>query len=95
MPVPRTEMESVVTMPWNDDEGTVSTTDPAHARAMEKRGLKPHRVSFEDAACTIPVAWVYRFPASWFKLPSPKKRIGEEQRARTGERMRKAHEPAL
>jgi hypothetical protein len=53
---------------WSDTEMTFSTSDPAHYRKMLKHGAKPSLVSIIDGE---EVAWVFKLPADWFKLPRP------------------------
>jgi hypothetical protein len=56
---------------WSDTEMTFSTSDPAHYRKMLKHGAKPSLVSIIDGE---EVAWVFKLPADWFRLPRPKKK---------------------
>lgn len=107
MPIPRDEQETVITWLWASDRMTLSTTNPAHCRSMQKLGYEPIRTSripvkwrdVENAKTKVvtrepleweDTAWTFDLPAEYFKLPRPKKRVGDEQRARLSERMKGA-----
>jgi hypothetical protein len=85
----REEWETIIRLGWGESEMTLSTTDPKHARYMEKLGIEPYKVTCIDGSTS---SWVYKLPADHFKLPRPKKRVSESQRVAAGERMRKMRE---
>jgi hypothetical protein len=101
MSVPRDEMESTIRLGYYDDELVFNTTNPAHARHMDRLGVKPFSVSrvataWEEVSVKRKgevvvergnpiewdeVAWTFKVPADWFKLPRPKRQVSEAQRA--------------
>lgn len=85
MPITLAEQETVIRVGARDTELTVSTTNPAHARQIERRGFTPERVGTSEGK---PVAWTFRMPAEYFVLPRPKRRVSESQRAAAAERLK-------
>ena len=83
MPIPREEQESVQTCGYGQETMTFATTNPAHARHMQRLGVKPDRVSHIDRE---PVAWTFVCPAAWFALPRPKRKVSDSERQARSER---------
>lgn len=90
MPVPREEMETVISQPWDEYKTIIiSTTDPAEMRRLVGLGLKPHRISYADEKCTEPMSWTFHAPGDWTVTCRPKKQVSEETRIARAETMRK------
>lgn len=83
MGVKRKAYDTTVNILRGDKEGIFSTSNPAHMRHMQRLGVEPHSVSFMDDK---PVAWVFKFPSEWFKLPKGKKRVSDATKAKMRER---------
>lgn len=104
MPLVREEQETTVNWEYASDTITVSTSYPPHMRALVKLGYEPKvsrvvtkwdvsedkkgRVT-QTPAETDEVTWTFTLPSEYFKLPRPKRRVSEEQRAARSERMRR------
>lgn len=84
MALSREEQETIIRLGYNDENLTLTTTNPAHARRMEKMGFVADVSKIGGEA----VSWIFRLPGDHFKLPRPKKKLSDLQRQAAAERMR-------
>lgn len=79
------ERETIVNVNSESDICYVHTRIPKHYRFLERRGVKPKTIHKDSEGNEY--AWDFALPLAWFKMPSPKKHVGEAQRKAAGERM--------
>lgn len=81
----RAEREHIVRI--SDDQAeplTFYTHSETWAKRLQAKGAKLKRVSSVEGRET---AWTLECPRTWFKLPSPKRKVSDKQRAEAGQRM--------